>query len=182
MGRGLSDYGEHSGRPEKMTMEHRRAVTLVELMVVMVVVLGAVFGLVYVLSEAGRTTWLFTDAQMESSTDAQRALDRMAEDLRVAQAAQVRCLNAGAGPLEMGQDETAAEIVYVFDAATGSLLRTQATANPAVVTVGSKLTAFTCTDPDANQVVTLTVTSRGGLPNGRTDSQTLRTNVWIQLP
>jgi type II secretory pathway component PulJ len=155
-----------------------QGLTLVEVLVVSLI-FAVIIGVVFLIAESGRNTWLMTDAQLESQTDAQRALDRMAADLRGAQISQVRCLDGGAGPLEIGLDETANEIEYTYDAVADTLTRTVGNINPIVV--GSKLTAFSCAGP-TNQVVTLTVTSQGGQATARQVPQTLSTTVWIQLP
>jgi len=165
--------------------------TLVELLVVVLIVFVAVGGLLLVLSEAGRNTWLTTQAQVDSQTEAQRVLDRISQDVRNASRAQVRC-NAAAPQLEIGPNGNPAEIEYrctgcTVGGGTGTLDRTVGGINP--VRLGSRLGAFICSPIGANPAggfLTVQVTSRGvariTAAGARNYDQALTASVFIQLP
>jgi len=70
------------------------AFTLVEILVV-AVLLSLVGGVTFLLSSAGRGVWVRTDAKLASMTDAQRAVDRITEELR--RGAQTPLPDCGAG-------------------------------------------------------------------------------------
>lgn len=165
----------------------RRGYTLIELLVVVVIVFVAVGGLVLVLNEAGRNTWLTTQAQVDSQTEAQRVLDRISEDVRNVSRAQVRCA-AAAPQLQIGLPDgapTEIEYAYAGGGGTGTLDRTVGGINP--VRLGSRLVAFSCTPLGISTgVLTIQVTSRGvarvTAAGARNYDQALTASIFIQLP
>ncbi|MEK7878371.1 MAG: prepilin-type N-terminal cleavage/methylation domain-containing protein [candidate division NC10 bacterium] len=163
--------------------------TLVELLMVVVIMFVAVGGLVLVLNEAGRNTWLTTQAQGDSQTEAQRVIDRISEDVRNASRAQVRCA-AAAPQLQIGLDGAPTEIEYTFagGGGTGTLGRSVGVGG-ASITLASRLMVFTCSPIGANPAggfLTIQVTSRGvariTAAGARNYDQALTASVFIQLP
>ena len=160
--------------------------TLVELLVVCLIVMS-VGGMLFLIADSGLKTWLFTDAQLESQTEVQRAIDRMSDDLREAPLDEIDCVIPN-GPLTIGLAGTAARITYRFTAGaglhpgTGTLVREVGDPMASSATIASNIVdgSFTCTDP-ANQVVSLSLTSRGRTTQGRVLDQAVNTSVWIQL-
>ncbi len=173
----------------------RQGYTLTELLVVVVIVFVAVGGLLLVLSESGRNTWLTTQAQGDSQTEAQRVIDRISADARNASRAQVTC--AAAAPqlrinLDTNGDGVVDQIQYAVagGGGTGTLTRTVVGIPPAI-TLASRLVVFSCSPIGANPAggfLTIQVTSRGvaqiraGATGGRPYDQALTASVFIQLP
>lgn len=170
----------------------RQGYTLTELLVVVLIVFVGMGGLVLVLSEAGRNTWLTTQAQGDSQTESQRVLDRISEDVRNAFRSQVRCA-AAAPQLQIGVDGAANEIEYTFagGGGTGTLQRRVGVGAP--ITLASRLldapVGFSCSPIGANPAggfLTIQVTSRGvariTAAGARNYDQALTASVFIQLP
>ena len=171
-------------RNRQFAIRNALGFTLAELLIVVVPMLIAFGGMTLVLEQSGRNAWLTADAQLDSGTDAQRALDRISEDLRGMSASSVQC-TAGGTRLQMGSGPP---VTYQFAgtgiyAGTGRLTRTVGTGMGAPQqTISSRLVTFSCTPPDANRVITLRVTSRGRTVQGRTVDRALNTRVWVQIP
>lgn len=143
----------------------RRGFTIVELLIV-TGVLGLIGLMLMTLSVTGPRVAAQSSALLGSITDAQRALDRLREDLKRASAATLNC--APTAPDELVFSQESAVIAYNHD---GSLLRR----NGAVVASG--ITAFQpACFPDGR--VTLEVEVR--VNNNMT--RTLTSQVWVRNP
>ncbi len=161
---------------------NRRGFTLVELMIVSVLIGLAAAGIL-VMTTSGQAAWLTTDAQLETMTAAQRALDRMSEDLRAASVASVNATppnQCAANALSFLQGTT--RITYGFVAGTGTLTRTVTPVGilPTTQTVGSGLTGFTAACAGGIATLNFTAQSRGS--NGRLVNQTVTSQVWVKNP
>lgn len=170
----------------------RQGYTLTELLVVVVIVFVAVGGLLLVLNEAGRNTWLTTQAQVDSQTEAQRVLDRISEDVRNVSRAQVTCA-AAAPQLQIGVDGAANEIEYTFagGGGTGTLGRSVGVGGTSITLASRLLDApagFSCSPigVQTGGVLRVQVTSRGvariTAAGARNYDQALTASVFIQLP
>ena len=83
-------------------MRRHRGFTLVEALIVTVVLL-LVSGMALAIAQTGPRVWSQTSERLASITDAQRALDRLTEDLRLAQTASLNCAPAAPDELTFTQ-------------------------------------------------------------------------------
>ena len=157
--------------------------TLVEMLIVGTVVLVLIGGSAQALSVTGRQVWLRTDSQIAGLTAAQRALDRMGEDLRQARQANLTC---GANQVafdpapppcyQIPCPAPPARISYSLDQ-NGNLLRQQGAATPEIR--GSELLTFTSSCQTG--VVGLQMTAQINTPNGQF-TRLLTSEVRVQSP
>ena len=177
-----------AGLPEKRSPTRqaligaREAFTLVEVLVA-TVLLALVGGVVMTLSTSGRALWVRTDSKLASMTDAQRAVDRLTEDLRKA------CQNSlnppdattvcGAGQLSFRQIPSCAAggPVITYRQAGSSLTRQAGAA--AATTVAGNVTAFTPTCQTGG-LVRLSLTAQTNSSFGIGAVRTLESTVWVQ--
>lgn len=163
-----------------------RGLTLVETLMVSAV-FAIVGGALMVTSRSMQQASLQQDADRARALQAQKAVDRMAEDLR--NASSTIGLACGANQLTMtipGAPNTA--VTYscagCSDAAPGVLLRAT---NPATITltIASGITVFTsvCATVPGGSVATLTLAAQTrGNSLQRALTTTLTTKVWIENP
>ena len=147
---------------------------MVELLIVASVVFVLIGGITLTLSQAGKQVWVRTDGAFVSLSDAQRALDRVSEDLRQASQANLVC---AAGQLDfdlIGGDH----ITYALNTNTGLLTRTDAAA-PKVVADG--IATFTPSCQSGSGLVRLHVLAQKTTPSG-TWNQPLDSQVFVQNP
>lgn len=159
--------------------------TLVEFLVVAVVLI--ILGLAAViLMETGKSSWVLTDTQLQTQTEAQRVIDRVAEDAREATASNVTCTGGGAGVQVI--PVTGPPITYTLAATpsppglpdTNTLTRSQ---GGTAVVMATRLVEFSCVKASAeSQVVQLQVTARSRTPNQRLVDQAVTTDIWMEVP
>ena len=158
--------------------------TLVELIIVGSVVFILVGGISMVLAETGRQVWNRTDSRIVSLQGAQRALDRMSEDLREASRSTVVAgANCAADRLGFtidrdGSGPIAPVAVLYTRAGDGTLSRDQ---DGAAQVVAARLTGFTPTC-GANGLIRLEVTAQYARLDGIVSTDTLSSQVWVQSP
>jgi hypothetical protein len=160
---------------------------LVEFLVVAVVLI--IVGLAAViLMETGRSSWVLTDTQLQTQTEAQRVMDRIGEDARKARASNVTCTGGGAGVQIIPEPEHGGPITYAVTETlsppglpdTNTLTRSQGGAE---VVIATRLVEFSCVKASAEaQVIQLRVTARSRTPNQRLLDQTVTTDIWMEVP
>ena len=165
--------------------------TFVELLIVGLIVVFVVMGVAWALASSGRLIWVRADAQMASLAAAQRALDRMREDLgRATQgygvaANQPSCAGEQItfkqdtnwdGKID-GLDNT---IIYRRDAAANRLVRTINGGVPQ--TMAAQISAFTPTC-GANGLIRMQLTAQVRMMSATASlTQPLTAQVRIQNP
>ena len=160
--------------------------TLVEMLVATVVFALIGVGLM-VMTTSGDRARVLTDTRLETLNIAQRAMNRLKEDLRAASQASVnntppnQCQTDALSFLH-AMPPPQDRITYTRDA-TGTLTRTHTPgdgtpATPLTITTG--LVALTPTCGSGGRLVTLTLTSRYQPPDGHELTQTIRSRVWVQ--
>lgn len=163
--------------------------SFVELLIVGSIVFVLMGGVSLVLAQTGKNVWERAGSEIVTVADAQRALDRMTEDLRNGRQTNLSCPTAAAG-------DCTSPPCLVFDLADGSdtltyqlngfeqITRTfESTGSPVVVAGG--ITDFTPTC-QINSLVRLEVTAEATASDGRS-AETLSTrplvsNVFVQNP
>jgi hypothetical protein len=148
---------------------------MVELLVVGIVVLALLSGMALVLAESGKLVWVRADGQITTITDAQRALDRVSEDLRRGKQANLTCVN---NQLAFDLADGSGRVTYARTQA-GTLTRAVGVATASAVAGG--LVNFSVPSC-AGGLVKLEVTAQMNLPGGGTSAQTLASQVWVQSP
>jgi len=154
---------------------NRRGLTFVEVLLVTLIV-GMVGGILLMVATSGQSAWLMTDAQLLTLTETQRALDRVSEDLRQACQSTVSC-PAGAGQLVFKQSPACADPAITYSLSGTNLTRQVGTAVP--VTIATGVTGF-AVPACAGGLVNLSLTAQATTPNGRTLTQTISSQVWVQ--
>jgi hypothetical protein len=153
-----------------------RGFTMVELLIVSGVAFGLWGGLALLTTDAGNRVWARADSQMATMSVAQRALNRLAEDLRAASlAGGVTCQP---GDISFTQAADGAAMRYRLDAATGELTRTEGAASRVVAGNVSALTFPSCT----NGVVRVALTARVASGRWPTATHTLESHIRIRNP
>jgi hypothetical protein len=145
-------------------------------------------GMSLVLAQSGKDVWQRSESEIVTISDAQRALDRMGEDLRAARQANMTCATAAGGVcitapcLQFDLADGSGRITYQLSV-IGQLLRTVDDGNPAVVASG--LTDFT-PSCQLNGLVKLEVTAEASQVHaGATHTYSTRpmtSNVFVQNP
>ena len=151
-------------------MRNRRGLMLTDLLFT-----GLIFALisggVFALTQAGDQLWLRMDARLASLTEAQRAVNLLAEDLRQARQNGLTC---GPGstvaftPVAGGQSVT-------YQLSGNQLVRQVGTNPPRVITTGLVAFAPTC----SGSVVRLSLTTQVSPWHGPIS---LSSQVWVQNP
>ena len=164
-----------------------RGVTLFEMLVVSVILVTLVGGTVMVLAETQNRVWSRTNGQLITLSDAQIALDRVTEDLRMARQP-VTCANGTVSFTQLLSDPVTHQLVAgpvvtyqctgCSNATPGTLTKTAANAAPQVMASG--LTNFTGTCL-STQLVKVALTSQVNTSRGVL-THTLESNVWIRNP
>jgi len=153
-----------------------RGFTAVELLIVSGIAFGLWGGLALMTTDAGSRVWSRTDSQMATMSAAQRALNRLTEDLRAASlAAPVTCLP---GDITFTRSSDGAAMRYQFNAATGNLTRTEGGVPRVVAGNLTALTFPTC----ANGLVRIALTTRVAPANRTPATYTLDSQVRIRNP
>jgi len=152
------------------------AFTLVEVMVASVIA-SMVGGAALLLAQTGRQVWGLTDARLASLTDAQRAIDRVSEDLRNACQATLASAEAQLA-FRQAPDCEDEDPTITYRYAAGRL--TRQVDEEAPVTVASGLSAFSAAHL-GNGLVRLRVTAQSNTQAGNA-TQTVETGVWVQNP
>lgn len=152
---------------------NRRGLTLVEVLVV-TLIFGVVGGILLTVAASGQSAWWMTDAQLLTLTETQRALDRVSEDLRQACQTTVSC---PAGQLVFKQSPACADPAITYSLSGTNLTRQVGTAVP--VTIATGVTGF-AVPSCAGGLVNLSLTAQARTPNGRTLTQTISSQVWVQ--
>ena len=149
---------------------------MVEMLIVGLIVALVVGGMTTALANSGSQIWLRTDVAMSSLSSAQRALDRISEDLhRRATQASLACSTdqitfdpvGGGGP-----------VAYVRTA-LGDLIRAEGALND-VMTTG--LDAFAPACAAGSPLVRLLVTARVTAMSGISAQRQMQSQVWVQNP
>ena len=164
--------------------KHQTGFTLVEMLVVaaLFVFIGAA---VLVLSQTGAKFWRATESQLTTLTNAQRALDRLRQELSAARQNGLTCsadhTTVSFNPLTGG--------LITYAVAMGNLTRTQGQggvaqlmASGVVVSTRAQEEPFYCL---ANGIVqiTLSVPNSALAPSPATNTlNTLRAQVWVRNP
>lgn len=160
---------------------NQRGFTLVEILVAMAVCVG-IGAAVLVLAQIGAKFWGATNAQLTTLTDAQRAVDRLREELSGARRNGLTCsadnTTVSFNPL------AGAPITYAF--AGGNLTRTQAgvsqvVASGIVVSADPGEEPIRCL-PNSVVEVTLRVPNTALAPSATQTLNTLRARVWVRNP
>jgi len=155
----------------------RRGWTLVEVVIISLV-LSVVGGAMLVMAQMSDQIWGRTDVRLTTILNAQRALNRVREDLRKAsQASLLPAGNCTAATLRFTQPSTGDTITYTL--AGNDLTRQIGVAAP--VTVASELTAFT-PSCQGGGLVRLNLTSQASSTAGGSALQTLETQIWVREP
>ena len=166
-----------SHRPERLL--GCRGVTFVELLIVGVIVLVAVNGMTWALSSSGRTLWIRTDAQMHSLAQAQRALDRISEELRRASRGQTDAARrpvCGANQITFFPAGAGTAIVYGVNG--GNLIRTQ---DNIAQTMAAQITGLT-PSCQANGLIRLQLTAQVRVLSTGAASVTQTLNGQVRIP
>ena len=152
--------------------------TFLELLIVGSVVFVLMGGIMLAFSRVGAQVWNRTEVRQVSLSDAQRALDRMSEDLRQASQTGLAC---AVDTLTLTPAVGGGGQIQYSRAANGQLSRLQ---GGVTVVVGSGLTAFTPTCSAAGNagLTRLALTAQATGPKGLVSAQTLSTHVWVQSP
>ena len=148
--------------------------TLVELLMVGTIAFVLVAGLTLVFARLGGQVWSRTEGSLTSLSDAQRALDRVSEDLRKASQANLVC---APGQLDFDLPDGGPHITYTLDADTGHLMRDDAI-TPKVVASGIVSFVPTC---QAGGLVQLHLMAQSPTSFGAL-SQPLDSQIWVQNP
>ena len=147
---------------------------MVELLIVASVVFVLVSGITLTLSQAGQQVWVRMDGALVSLSDAQRALDRVSEDLRQASQANLVC---AAGQLDFDLIG-GGHITYILDANTKRLTRDDATL---AKVVADGIASFTPTCQAGSGLVRLHLLAQRTTPAGSWN-QPLDSQVFVQNP
>ena len=166
-------------RPAPKRQSLTSGFTLVELVVVGVV-LSLMSGAVFALAQTTGLVWSGTDARLASFTQAQKAVNRLSEDLRQACRSTVVC-TAGQVTFKRAPCQ-AADPVMTYTWASNNLMRQVGGDPPSTVTDG--LTALTIPRCDVtNGLVMLDLTARARAASGGSSSpQRVVSQVWIEAP
>jgi hypothetical protein len=144
---------------------------------VLFIVIG---GMALVLADTGRNVWARTDAQLATLTDAQRALDRLNEDLgRACQSTLNPASCAATDQLVFKLSPSCATGSAITYMLTGSNLTRQVGA-AAPVTVASGLTKFDVQNCSGG-LVKVALTAQANTVRGPF-SQTLESQIWVRNP
>ena len=153
-----------------------RGFTAVELLIVSGIAFGLWGGLALMTTDAGNRLWSRTDSQMATMSAAQRALNRLTEDLRAASlAAPVTCVP---GDITFTRSSDGAAMRYQLNAAAGTLTRTEAGTSRVVAGNVSALTFPSC----ANGLVQVALTTQIVSPRWPTATYTLNSQIRIRNP
>jgi hypothetical protein len=146
---------------------------MVEILIVGAVTALVVAGLLAGVTDSGNRLWVRTDSQVATLTAAQRAMDRLSEDLGRARQAGLAC---GQDLLAFDPVGGGARVTYTRDPA-GNLVRTPA--GGAAQVVGAQLDRFLpiCQAGLVRLELVARVLSRYGPA-----TQTLHSQVWVQNP
>ncbi|MBI3324919.1 MAG: prepilin-type N-terminal cleavage/methylation domain-containing protein [Candidatus Omnitrophica bacterium] len=158
----------------------RAGFTLVEILVV-TVLLALVGGVAFTLSSTGQAVWTRTDTKLANMTDAQRAIDRLSEDLRKAcwttVSPQTGCQTTA---LTFKQLPCGAADPVLTYAQAGTSLTRQVGATAAVV-VASGIQDFTHCESsgDVGGIVRLSLTTQAN-PLVGPSVRTVESRIWVQ--
>ena len=158
---------------DKRLAPHSGGFTFVELLIVGLVVVVVVNGMAWALASSGRMTWMRTDSKTASLIAAQRALDRVSEELRQASQATVTCT---ADQLTFISAAGGTAITYHLNA--GALVRTQ---NEVTRSMAAQISAFT-PSCRANGLVRLEVTACVAMTPTASVTQALNSQVRVPNP
>ena len=160
-----------------------RGVTLVEVLMVTVIVLGLVGALLFVIGNAGQKAWTGTEALLVNLTQAQAALDRMSDEVRGACASSPTVpWICGANQLQFTRPPTCDQSVTYSLA--GNTLTRQVDPEEAPTDLTGGLNEFraTCTtDGSPVHLVDLQVTAEA-TSGTYMRPQTLQSQVWVANP
>ncbi len=156
-----------------------RGFTLVEVLMTMLI-LSFLSGVLLVFAQTGGAVWQSAEARLTSLDDAQRAMNRLTEDIR--RASQGCFGPCTADDLSMarrinGVCDDATRVTYRREA-TGLLSRTAGAGAPQIVATG--LTALTAACQPQG-VVAIAIQARADA-GGRVGAQQLESQVWVQNP
>lgn len=155
-----------------------RGLTAVELLIVSGIAFGLWGGLAFMTTDAGNRIWSRTDSQMATMSSAQRALNRLTEDLRAASASLPAPPTCLPGDITFYRSSDGAAMRYQLNAATGNLTRTAGATSGVVAGNVSAMTFPTC----ANGLVRVTLTTQVVSPRWPTATYTLDSQVRIRNP
>ena len=182
------------------TLQTQRGLITITELFITAVILTLLAGVLLVMGSAGQQVLMTSDAKLDSQSDAQRVINRISEDLRnttiTSLATAGHCAPAAVSPTPMfildpidpdgplGPLAAPAQVRYVFTPpagqnTTGRLERTQ---GGVTTVVSSRITAFTPTCTPATGMVRLQVTAQVRTPRGRPLTQSLDTNIWVEVP
>ena len=159
--------------PDRARLPGSDGFTFVELLIVGLIVVLVVNGMAWTLASSGRMVWARTDAKMASLTAAQRALDRVSEDLRRASQATVTC---SSGQLTFVPATGGNAVTY--HVTNGSLVRTQ---NAVAQPIAAQIAVFT-PSCQANGLVRLQFTAQVAMASTANVTRTLDSQVRVQNP
>ena len=155
---------------------HRAAggFTFVELLIVGLIVVVVVGGMCLALTTSGVRVWALSDSKVTAVGEAQRALDRIAQDLHQAKQANLTC--AG-GQLSFDPVDNSGRVTYSLNGTARTLVRQQGTTSQIM---GAQLSNFqipTCAGGLVRLLLTTQVTTAyGSVP------KTFMSQVWVQSP
>lgn len=149
--------------------------TIMEILIAGTVVFVLLGGVMLVLANVSRQIWTRTEPRLVALTDAQRALDRVSEDLRQACLSTVSC---PAGQLVFRRSPPACPGPPItYSLAGTNLTRQVGTAAPVTIATGMTGFAPAC----ASRLVNLSLTAQVTTPQGQA-TQTFNSNVWVRSP
>lgn len=162
--------------------------SLVELLIVGGVIFVLVNGVTLVLAQSGKQVWERAESGVTTVSDAQRALDRITEDLQNARQANLSCQTAVSATcitppcLVFDLADGSGRVTYQLSV-IGQVLRTLDQGQPQVV--GSGLTDFTPTCLPNSLVkldVTAEATARTGTQQYTLATRPMTSTVFVQNP
>ena len=149
----------------------RRGMTLVEVLMTVLIMAG-ISGVFYSVSTAGDRLWGRAGAQLTAMSNTQQALNRLGDDLRLAQLSTLSC---PAGTIRFRQG-TATTVTYQLNGT--NLERRTDNGQPARV-VASGLSVFTINTCNTTGLVTVTLTATRDT-HYESAAQTLRSSFWVR--
>lgn len=150
--------------------------TFVELLIVGLIVALVINGMAFALATSSKMTWIRTDTRMTSLTAAQRALNRLSQDLHGASQATLDCDTAN--QVAFTPVGTVGLVTYTLNTASNTLMRTDTLGT---VPVAGYIQSFSSVCQRDNPLVRLQLTARVPMVNTFVD-QPLSIQVRVISP
>ena len=154
-----------------------QGMTFVELLIVGLIVALVINGMAFALATSGKNVWLRTDSRMTSLSAAQRALNRLSEDLHRASQATLNCSTANT--VTFTPVGAADPVTYTLNSANNTLTRTDTLGTQVVA---GYIRAFAPACQPNNPLVQLQLTARVPMVQNTFLDQPLATQVRVVSP